>query len=64
MEANSDRIESFRALALQVTCHAINHVQNRTEARSAIAQAIQPSLQSRDERGFNSLTQNPFHGEL
>ena len=64
MEVNTDRVESFRALALQVTCHAVNHVQNRTEVRSLMEQAIQPSLQSRDERAFNSLTQNPFYGEL
>ncbi|MDJ0680473.1 MAG: hypothetical protein QNJ18_11480 [Xenococcaceae cyanobacterium MO_167.B52] len=34
MEINTDHVESFRALALQVTCHAVNHVQNRAEARS------------------------------
>lgn len=40
MQANTDRIDSFRALALQVTCHAVNHVQTREEARSLMAQAI------------------------
>ncbi len=40
MEANSDRLESYRALALQVTCHAINHVRERGEARSLMEQAI------------------------
>lgn len=40
MEANSDRLESYRALALQVTCHAVNHVRERGEARSLMAQAI------------------------
>ena len=34
MGANTDRIDSFRALALPVTCHAVNQAQNRTEARS------------------------------
>ena len=40
MEANTDPIESFRALALQVTCHAVNHVKERAEARSLMEQAI------------------------
>jgi len=40
METNTDRIDSFRALALQVTCHAINHVKERAEARSLMEQAI------------------------
>ena len=40
MEANTDRIDSFRALALQVTCYAINQAQNRTEARSLMEKAI------------------------
>ncbi|MGB5634647.1 MAG: hypothetical protein WBM86_17945 [Waterburya sp.] len=40
MGANIDRIDSFRALALQVTCHAVNHVRERTEARSLMEQAI------------------------
>lgn len=40
MEVNTDRIDSFRALALQVTCHAVNHVKERAEARSLMAQAI------------------------
>ena len=40
MGANSDRLESYRALALQVTCHAVNHVRERGEARSLMEQAI------------------------
>ena len=40
MEANTDRIDSFRALALQLTCHAVNQAQNRTEARSLMEKAI------------------------
>ena len=40
MEANSDRLESYRALALQVTCHAVNHLRERGEARSLMEQAI------------------------
>ena len=40
MEANTDRIDSFRALALQVTCHAVNHATDRTEVRSLIKKAI------------------------
>jgi predicted amidohydrolase len=38
MEINT--IESFRALALQVTCHAVNQASDRTEARSWMQQAI------------------------
>ena len=41
MAANTDRPESYRALALQVTCHAINHVNYRDEARSLMEQAIE-----------------------
>ncbi len=33
-------MESFRALALQVTCHAVNGARDREEARSLIYQAI------------------------
>lgn len=40
METKTDRIDSFRALALQVTCHAVNHVKVRAEARSLMEQAI------------------------
>ncbi len=40
MDANFDRLDSFRALALQVTCHAVNHATNKTEARSLIKKAI------------------------
>ncbi len=37
-EVNS--IESFRALALQITCHAVNQASDRTEARSMMQSAI------------------------
>ena len=40
MEANTDRIDSFRALALQVTCHAVNQARDRTEARLLMQQTI------------------------
>jgi len=40
MNANIDRLDSFRALALQVTCHAVNHATNKTEVRSLIKKAI------------------------
>ena len=40
MKANTDRLESYRALALQVTCHSVNHARDRTEARSLMEQAI------------------------
>ncbi|MBD2776166.1 nitrilase-related carbon-nitrogen hydrolase [Iningainema tapete] len=40
MAANSDRIESFIALALQVTCHAVNSATNRSEARSLMQNTI------------------------
>ncbi|XWK89328.1 MAG: nitrilase-related carbon-nitrogen hydrolase [Phormidium sp.] len=39
MEAASKQ-DSFFALALQVTCHAVNQVQDRSEARSLIQQSI------------------------
>ncbi len=35
-----DNIDSFRALALQVTCHAVNQARDRTEARSLIQNSI------------------------
>jgi predicted amidohydrolase len=38
MEANS--IESFRALALQVTCHAVNQARDRAEASALMQKAI------------------------
>jgi predicted amidohydrolase len=38
METNT--IESFRALALQLTCHAVNRASDRNEARSWMQQAI------------------------
>ncbi len=41
MEAETNSIESFRALALQVTCHAVNQATNRQEARSIVQQSIQ-----------------------
>ena len=40
MGTNTDRLDSFRALALQVTCHAVNQAQNRAEARSLMEKAI------------------------
>lgn len=40
MEANTDNVESFRALALQVTCHAVNQANARGEARSLMRQTI------------------------
>lgn len=39
MEA-ANKQESFFALALQVTCHAVNQAQDRSEARSLIQQSI------------------------
>ncbi|OKH37310.1 nitrilase [[Phormidium ambiguum] IAM M-71] len=39
MEA-ANKQDSFFALALQVTCHAVNQVQDRSEARSLIQQSI------------------------
>lgn len=41
MEANIDTIGSFRALALQVTCHAINLAHHREEARVIVQQTIE-----------------------
>ncbi len=38
MEANT--IESFRALALQVTCHAVNQASDRAEARSLMQKTL------------------------
>jgi predicted amidohydrolase len=40
MAANTEIIDSFRALALQVTCHAVNQASNRQEARSLMQQTI------------------------
>lgn len=40
MEAIANSIESYRALALQVTCRAVNQASNREEARSLIQQSI------------------------
>ena len=40
MGAKIERMDSFRALALQVTCHAVNQTNNRTEARSLMEKAI------------------------
>lgn len=36
----ANTIDSFRALALQVTCHAVNQASNRQEARSLMQQSI------------------------
>jgi len=38
IEAN--RIDSFRALALQITCHAVNQARDRTEAASLMQKTI------------------------
>jgi predicted amidohydrolase len=40
MNNNNNSLNSYRALALQVTCHAVNHV-NPTEARLIIQNTIQ-----------------------
>ena len=40
MAANTEMIDSYRALALQVTCHAVNQARDRNEARSLIQQTI------------------------
>lgn len=40
MEANTDKIESFRTLALQLTCHAVNQARDREEARTLMLQTI------------------------
>lgn len=40
MEASTDTITSFRALALQVTCHAVNQASDRHQARSLMQQTI------------------------
>ncbi|GAB1542962.1 hydrolase [Scytonema sp. NUACC21] len=40
MVANQETIESFRALALQVTCHAINQATDRQEVRALMQDTI------------------------
>ncbi|MEW6491906.1 MAG: nitrilase-related carbon-nitrogen hydrolase [Cyanobacteriota bacterium] len=40
MAANTEMIDSFRALALQVTCRAVNQASNRQEARSLMQETI------------------------
>ncbi|MBW4631901.1 MAG: nitrilase [Iphinoe sp. HA4291-MV1] len=40
MTVNPETIDSFRALALQVTCHAVNQATNRQEARSLMQNTI------------------------
>lgn len=40
MEAIANTIDSYRALALQVKCHAVNQASNREEARSLLQQSI------------------------
>ena len=40
MAVNTDNIDSFRALALQVTCHAVNRATDRQEARSLMQNTI------------------------
>lgn len=40
MEAIANPIESYRALALQVTCHAVNSARDRAEAQAIVQQSI------------------------
>lgn len=40
MSDNLESIESYRALALQVTCHAVNQARDRQETRSLIQNSI------------------------
>jgi predicted amidohydrolase len=40
MEVKTDTIDSFRALALQVTCHAVNQASDRAQARALILNNI------------------------
>ncbi len=40
MTVNTDNLESFRALALQVTCHAVNQASDRQTARALILKSI------------------------
>ncbi|BAY23490.1 nitrilase/cyanide hydratase and apolipoprotein N-acyltransferase [Calothrix sp. NIES-2100] len=40
MTAHTDYIDSYRALALQVTCQAVNQASDRTEARSLMQNTI------------------------
>lgn len=40
MAANTDNIDSYRALALQVTCHAVNQARDRQEASVLIQNSI------------------------
>ncbi|MCA1994131.1 MAG: nitrilase [Coleofasciculus sp. S288] len=40
MEAIANSIDSFRALALQITCHAVNQASNRKEVRSLMHDTI------------------------
>lgn len=40
MEASTDNIESFRALALQVTCYAVNKAANRPSACALMQNTI------------------------
>ena len=40
MAANTETIDSFRALALQVTCYAVNQARDRQEARSLMQDTI------------------------
>ncbi|MBO3461714.1 nitrilase [Aetokthonos hydrillicola Thurmond2011] len=40
MAINTDNIESYRALALQVTCHAVNRATDRQEAHSWMQNSI------------------------
>lgn len=40
MTVNTNYLQSFRALALQVTCHAVNQCSNGTDARVLIQNTI------------------------
>jgi predicted amidohydrolase len=40
MTAHTNNLDSYRALALQVTCHAVNQARDRTKARSLIRNTI------------------------
>lgn len=41
METSAETMTSFRALALQVTCHAVNQLPNREQARARMRQTLE-----------------------
>jgi predicted amidohydrolase len=41
MEASGDEVTSYRALALQVTCHSVNQLPNREQARARMRETIE-----------------------